>query len=113
MSHNCELGRSGEDAACAHLSSLGMRIIQRNLRACGAEIDIVARDGATIVFVEVKTRTNSNFGSALAAVDARKRKRIRAAAADFLQVVAPSAYARFDVLAIDGSRMTLHRNAFR
>ncbi len=106
------LGRSGEDAAAAYIASLGFRIVARNLRGPGGEIDIVARDGETYVFIEVKTRTSRTFGGALAAVDARKRARIRAAAADFLQFVAPRAYARFDVLAIDGRRMRLHRGAF-
>jgi putative endonuclease len=111
--HNQTLGRTGEDAACAYLSTLGLRIIRRNFRSPDGEIDIVAQDGETIVFVEVKTRDTRSFGSALSAVDARKRRRLRAVAADFLQFFAPKAKARFDVLTLDGGRMTLHRNAFR
>jgi putative endonuclease len=111
--HNIAFGRASEDAACVYITSLGMRIIQRNARAPSGEIDIIARDGDVIAFIEVKARNGRVFGPALSGVDARKRKRLRAAAADFLQIFAPRAYARFDVLAIDGSRMTLHRNAFR
>ncbi len=107
-----ETGRAGEDAAVAYLASLGFRILKRNLRGPGGEIDIVAKEGDTIVFVEVKRRDSRTFGRALGAVDARKRKRIRAVAADYLQFVAPSAYARFDILAIDGPTLRLHRNAF-
>jgi putative endonuclease len=110
--HNQTLGRTGEDAACAYLGTLGLHVLKRNFRSPDGEIDIVAREGETIVFVEVKTRTGKSFGSALSAVDARKRRRLRAVAADFLQFFAPKAKARFDVLAIDGGRMTLHRNAF-
>jgi putative endonuclease len=106
------LGQRAEDAAAAHLAALGMQLLQRNLRAPGAEIDIVARDGETIVFVEVKARSSAAFGSALAAVDARKRRRIRALAADYLQVVAPLARARFDVVTVEPGGVTLHRNAF-
>jgi putative endonuclease len=111
-SDRARLGRAGEDAACAYLESLGLRIMRRNLRGPGGEIDIVAAEGETIVFVEVKARTGRTFGSAVSAVNAAKRRRIRAVAADFLQFVAPQAKARFDVLAIDAGRMTLHRNAF-
>jgi putative endonuclease len=106
------VGRRAEDAAAAHLAALGMRVLMRNLRAPGGEIDIVAKDGDTIVFVEVKARSSHAFGSALAAVDARKRRRIRAIAEDYLQIVAPAARARFDVLTIEREGMTLHRNAF-
>jgi len=106
------VGRAGEDAAVAYLRALGLEIVRRNLRGPGGEIDIVAREGDTIVFVEVKTRRTRTFGSAVAAVDARKRRRIRAVAEDFLQFFAPTAKARFDVLAIDGTAMRLHRGAF-
>jgi putative endonuclease len=106
------VGREGEDAATAYLVSLGFRILERNLRGPGGEIDIVAKDGETVVFVEVKRRRTQTFGKALGAVDARKRARIRAVAADYLQFKAPHAYARFDVLAIDGPTVRLHRNAF-
>jgi putative endonuclease len=106
------LGRATESAAVAYLESLGFRILRRNLRGPGGEIDIVARDGETIVFVEVKARRSRAFGSALGAVDARKRARIRAVAADFLQFFAPRATARFDVVTLDGDTLRLHRNAF-
>jgi len=106
-------GRAAEDAAAAYLVGLGFRILERNLRGPGGEIDIVAKDGATIVFVEVKRRDSRTFGRALAAVDARKRARIRAVAADYLQFVAPGAFARFDVLAIDAGTVRLHRDAFQ
>jgi putative endonuclease len=89
-----------------------MRVLARNVRAVGGEVDIVAKDGDTIVFIEVKARSNRLFGSAISAVNARKRRRIRAIAADYLQVVAPHAPARFDVLTIERDGMTLHRNAF-
>ena len=111
-SDRAQLGRAAEDAACAYLESLGLRIMRRNLRGPGGEIDIVAAEGETIVFIEVKARSGRGFGSAVAAVNAAKRRRIRAVAQDFLQFVAPQAQARFDVLAIDSGRMTLHRNAF-
>lgn len=112
MSAGHRLGHAGEQAAAGYLESLGYRILQRNLRGPAGEIDIVALDGTTFVFIEVKARRNRRYGSALAAVDARKRARLRAAAADFLQFVAPQATARFDILAIDGNVVQLHRGAF-
>lgn len=105
-------GRAGEDAAARYLRAAGFLILKRNVRGPAGEIDIVARDGETLVFIEVKARRSRAYGSALSAVDARKRRRLRAAAADFLQFVAPEAKARFDILTFDGTTPRLHRNAF-
>jgi putative endonuclease len=103
-------GRAAEEAAARYLETLGFRILRRNLRGPGA--DIVAREGATLVFVEVKARRSGRFGSALGAVDARKRARIRALAADYLQFVPGAGAVRFDVVTIEGGRPELHRAAF-
>ncbi len=105
-------GRAAEDAAAALLERSGYRIIARNVRLPGGEIDIIARDGATIAFVEVKARARGTFGSAVAAVDGRKRATLRALAADWLQIAAPRAQARFDVVTFDAGRPALHRGAF-
>ncbi len=105
-------GAAGEDRAAAYLESLGFHIERRNLRTPDGEIDIVAREGDTLVFVEVKARTTRAFGRALAAVDARKRARIRAVAEDYLQFLPAPTKVRFDVVAIDGATMRLHREAF-
>lgn len=112
LASNSSKGRAGEDRAAAFLEEAGYSIVRRNLRLPGGEIDLLCRDGETIVFVEVKTRLTRQFGSALSAVDARKRSTIRRLAADYVQIVAPNASVRFDVVAVDGDRMTLHRNAF-
>jgi putative endonuclease len=109
---NGSKGRAGEDAAAAYLEHAGYRIVRRNLRLPGGEVDLLCRDGQTIVFVEVKARTSARFGRALSAVDARKRATLRRLAADYVQIVAPNAGVRFDVVAVDGDRITLHRNAF-
>jgi putative endonuclease len=106
------LGRRGEDAAIRLLEARGYVVLARNVRLPGGEIDVIAKDGATIAFVEVKTRTSARYGSALAAVDARKRRTLRALAADWLQIAAPRALARFDIVTIDGDSAELHRGAF-
>ncbi len=105
-------GQAGEERAAGFLESAGYRIVRRNLRLPGGEIDLVCRDGDTIVFVEVKARWTTQYGSALSAVNARKRATLRRLAADYVQIVAPNARVRFDVVAVDGERMILHRNAF-
>ena len=105
-------GRAAEDAAIELLQERGYRIVARNVRLPGGEIDVIARDGSVIVFVEVKARSSGSFGSAVAAVDARKRSTLRALAADWLQIAAPAARARFDVVTFDGLKPALHRGAF-
>ena len=105
-------GREGEDRAAAFLEEHGYRVVARNVRVPGGEIDAVCLDGSTLVIVEVKRRDGSSFGSALGAVGARKQATLRRAAADYAQVVAPAAKIRFDVVTLDGNRLRLHRNAF-
>ena len=94
------------------LSQAGYRIVARNVRLPGGEIDLVCQDGSTVVFVEVKARWSPRFGTALSAVDARKRRTLRRLAADYVQIVAPNAPIRFDVIAMDGGRLCHYRNAF-
>ena len=105
-------GSAGEDDACAFLKAQGYRIVARNVVLPGGEIDIVCVDGTFLVFVEVKKRVRSGFGSAVSGVTARKRRALRAVASEYAQIVAPRMQFRFDVVAIDGKRVALHRNAF-
>jgi len=105
-------GREGERRAEAYLRALGYHVVGRNVRLPNGELDLVCLDGATLVFVEVKARSAADFGRALGAVDARKRTTLRRLAADYAQIVAPGARFRFDVVALDGETIVLHRNAF-
>ncbi|MFZ1889915.1 MAG: YraN family protein [Candidatus Binataceae bacterium] len=99
-------GRRGEQIAERHLRRLGYRIVARNYRAAGAEIDIVAMDGETIVFVEVKRRTGTVAGTPEESVDLAKQEQIRRAAERFVaHYRAAERDARFDVVAIvEGGR---------
>ena len=111
------LGRRGERAAEKYLRRNGHRIVARNFRAAGAEIDLVAMDGETLVFVEVKTRRSRIAGAPEEAVDERKQKRMRRAAEIFAtRYRADDVTMRFDIVAIDGSgerlEIELLRNAF-
>jgi putative endonuclease len=111
-SANNDKGRLGEERANAFLEACGYRVLARNVRVPGGEIDAVCLDGPTLVIVEVKRRDSRTFGSALSAVNARKRATLRRIAAEYAQIVAPSAKIRFDVVTVDGHRLNLHRNAF-
>lgn len=100
-SQHCTLGKTGEDLACEELRRRGYAILDRRYRTRSGELDIVARDGRTLVFVEVKTRASSWFGSPFEAVTAAKRRRVLAMAADYLARRGPRrANCRFDVAAV-------------
>lgn len=95
------LGRAGEDLAARWLAERGWQVLDRNVRSRAGEIDIVARRGAVVAFVEVKTRRSGAFGTPAEAVTYRKRVRIRGAALRWLAEHRPGAGAvRFDVLEV-------------
>lgn len=71
------VGRHGEELAARHLETAGLRILARNWRCREGELDIIARDGDLLVFVEVKTRSSLAFGTPAEAVDRAKSARIR------------------------------------
>ena len=111
------LGRRGERAAEKYLRHNGYRIVARNFRAAGAEIDLVAMDGETLVFIEVKTRRSRIAGAPEEAVDERKQTRMRRAAEVFARRYrADEIEMRFDIAAVDASgrrlEIELLRNAF-
>jgi putative endonuclease len=81
---NTALGRYGEDVAARALREQGMVVIDRNWRCREGEIDLVLRDGDTLVVCEVKTRTSTEFGHPLAAVSETKAGRLRMLAAKWL-----------------------------
>ena len=110
-------GRRGEQVAARHLKRCGYVILARNYRTAGAEIDLVALDDSSLVFVEVKFRAGSGFGTPAEAVDLDKRERIRRAAHAFAEWRGvPDLPARFDVVALSGvgraCRLELVKDAF-
>ncbi|MBW2667335.1 MAG: YraN family protein [Deltaproteobacteria bacterium] len=99
------LGAEGEDRAAAYLRRRGYRIVARNVRAGGVEIDLIVRRGAVIAFVEVKTRRSLAQGPPELAVDARKTARLLRGAAAWLQGRPGRACeVRFDVIACEYDR---------
>lgn len=111
------LGDAGEDQALALLRAHDLRLVARKVRFKGGELDLVMRDGATLVFVEVRCRSRQDFGSALDSIDARKARRVVLAAKLYLQRHPAEAQrdCRFDVIALDGADTTPTwvRDAFR
>ncbi len=98
------LGRTGETLAARHLQARGWRIVARNWRCATrdvrGEVDIIAWDGATLVFCEVKTRRDAAAGGPFAAVTHRKRARLRGLAASYLATAGAAAHVRFDVVGV-------------
>jgi len=95
------LGQFGEDLACGELERRGYVILTRRYRQRGGELDIVARDGEAIVFVEVKAREGHDYGEASEAVTRRKRSRMTQLALDYLtRHNLTKSPCRFDVVAI-------------
>jgi len=101
---NQETGRAGEELAAGYLSGRGYEIVETNFRARGGEIDIIAREGETVVFVEVKTRSEREEISPRFSITARKRSRIVKVAQQYLKKTGCPIYAtpaRFDVVTVD------------
>lgn len=114
--HSRAQGKVGEDAAIEWLRRHGYRIVERNVAHPVGELDVVARDGEVLCFVEIKARSNRAYGPAIAAVTAQKKRRIARAAALYLAHHPTESPCRFDVLAMDlgddGWRYTLVKDAF-
>jgi putative endonuclease len=111
------LGDAGEEAAAELLRSRGYRIVARNHRCRLGEVDLVAEHSGLLVFVEVRTRATAAFGGPEETVSLRKRRRVVAAARDYLaRRRGPERGLRFDVVAVvDGPRgpqLTHFENAF-
>jgi putative endonuclease len=95
------LGKRGEDIALRFFRKKGYRVVERNYRTPFGEIDLIARDGDILVFIEVKTRADIAYGRPFEAVDRRKREKMRKVALSFMKRFPAEVPARFDVLSID------------
>ena len=108
------LGSKKEDEAARFLTGRGLKIIEKNYRDRFGEIDLIARDGNTLVFVEVKYRKNASAGHPEEAVGISKAKTISKVAAHYMvyrKYPGPTPV-RFDVIAIEGDDIRWHKNAF-
>jgi putative endonuclease len=105
------LGKEGEELAVTFCRKKGYRVLEKNYKTAFGEIDIIARDGKVVVFIEVKTRADDTFGYPFEAVNARKREKIRKVALCFMKKFKQEVPARFDVLSIsfeDGKKRVEH-----
>ena len=107
-------GRHAEDLAAAYLQQQGLELIERNYRCRFGEIDLIARDGKTLVFVEVRMRTRSDFGGAIASITARKRDKLLRTARHYLAGKTRAPACRFDALLVSGPDRSVEwlKNAF-
>lgn len=95
------VGTAAERLGAAFLAARGLTIVERNYRRRCGELDLVARDGATLVFVEVRLRRGGAFGGAAASITAAKRQRLIRAANLYLAGLATTPCCRFDALLLD------------
>jgi putative endonuclease len=100
-----EYGRLAESLATAWLRLRGYRIVGRNVRVAGREVDVVARRGSTLVVCEVKARRSTSRGTPAEAVDEHKRRRMLEAGEMLLASHPGAERVRFDVIAVDGLRV--------
>ena len=107
-------GQLTEDFAAAYLEQRGLELVERNYRCRFGEIDLIVRDGQTLVFVEVRMRTSERFGGAAASITATKRARLVRAARHYLSKLRSTPACRFDALLIEGDppRIDWIRDAF-
>jgi putative endonuclease len=94
-------GVAAEALAARFLATRGLTIVGRNYRCRGGEIDIIARDGRTVVFVEVRLRRSAEYGGAAESITARKRRRLRLAAEHYLARLPSEPPCRFDAILLD------------
>lgn len=107
-------GASAEDRAAAALEAAGYSIVARNWRCSAGELDLVAREGCVLVFVEVRSRASCAHGHAAEMVSRTKQRQVTRIAGMYLAIARPRyTLARFDVVAITGARIDLIRDAWR
>ena len=104
-------GQAGEDDALDYLRQNGLVLVERNFRCKGGEIDLIMRQQAALVFVEVRKRADNRHGGAAASVTASKQARLILAAQIYLQRYKNPPVCRFDVVAIDGTVLNWLKNA--
>ncbi len=96
-------GNRAEDKACKYLKKVGLHLLERNFATKAGEVDLIMKDGETLVFIEVRYRKNTDFGGATASVTPKKQQRIIKASLAYQQKCAPQSAMRFDVIAIEGN----------
>lgn len=109
-----ERGKDAEARAAKFLESQGLHIVVRNYRSRFGEIDLIARDGSTLVFVEVRARGSNAFGGAAASITASKREKLVRTALQYLATAGRTPPCRFDAVLLtnDSGPVEWIRDAF-
>ncbi len=110
--HRRRLGRAGEAAAASFLERLGYRVIGAGFLARRGELDLICRHGERLVLVEVKTRSSAALGAPAEAVDARKRRALGAAAAEYRALAGWHGPIEFAVVSVQGDELELIEDPF-
>jgi putative endonuclease len=108
-------GEEAERLAAAYLQRQGLSLVQRNYRCRFGEIDLIMRDGASLVFVEVRLRSRGDYGGAAASIGAAKQGKLLRTAQHYLSTLGRTPPCRFDALLLqsaDGAGIEWVRNAF-
>ena len=100
MARHNDIGVQGENKANDYLLEKGYKILERNWRSGKAEIDIIAKERDILIFIEVKTRTNTIFGEPEDFVDSKKIKFLTSAAGDYMREINYEWEVRFDIISI-------------
>ena len=114
VSSTIDRGSVAESVAVRELVRMGYRIVERNFRCSAGELDVIARDGQTLVFVEIRSRRDDRFGSALEAVSRAKQHQVSRVAAAYVELRRPKFdTCRFDVVGVTGDRIDVIQDAWR
>lgn len=114
MDNRIQRGASAEADAAQLLIAAGYRIVARNFRCATGELDLIARDGDVLVFVEVRSRSDDEHGSAVEMIRRGKQRRVARVAACYLELATPVfEECRFDIVAITAGEAVLLKDAFR
>ena len=108
-------GAEAEQWAARYLQQHGLKLLEQNYRSRFGEIDLIMRDGTSLVFIEVRLRRNASFGGAAASIDAHKQQRIIRTAHQYLAGLAHTPPCRFDAVLmdnVDGENAQWLKNAF-
>lgn len=107
-------GAEAEQLAASYLQRQGLTLVETNYRCRFGEIDLILRDGPTLVFAEVRQRSRSDFGGAAASIDGRKQQRIILAAQHYLATLSRMPPCRFDAVLLDAAaQIEWMKDAFR
>ena len=107
-----EHGQLGESQARKYLEQQGLTCVEQNVRYKFGEIDLVMRQGKTLIFVEVKYRTKTQFGGVLHSLTTKQIQRLRRAAEHYMQIKHLDVICRFDLIGIEPQRIYWLKNAF-